>query len=145
MSNCCLGSTSVNHSGSKSTRPIRNNCKTNERRVGHVLLLRCATLESSRLSSNRTLSRAAEATGPNASGSSARFLLANSETGRVIEVDAKGKLFWEATVAGATGVERQPGGTTLVATNERVVELDRRGKVIWEKKADGYARRIHRR
>src|SRR5258708_8495425 len=64
LSNCCLGSTSVNHNGSKSRRPIRNNCKTNERRVDHVLLLRCAPLESSRLTSNRTLSAAAEARGP---------------------------------------------------------------------------------
>src|ERR1700746_1415280 len=55
-SNCGLGSTSVNHNGSKSRRPIRDNCKTNEIRVGHVLLLRCAALESSRMSSNRTLS-----------------------------------------------------------------------------------------
>src|SRR6266481_6558892 len=75
VSNCCLGSTSVNHNGSKSRRPIRNNCKTNEKIVDHVLLLRCATLESSRLSSNRTWSRAVEATGPTISGSSPLLLL----------------------------------------------------------------------
>ncbi len=75
VSNCCLGSASVNHNGSKSVRPVRNNCKANERGVGHVLLLCGATLESSRLSSNRTLSRAAEATGPAVSGSPALLLL----------------------------------------------------------------------
>src|SRR6266478_4477148 len=75
MSNCCLGSTSVNHNGSKRRRPIRKNCKTNESRVDHVLLFRCATLESSRLSSNRTLPRAAEATGLTVSGSSALLLM----------------------------------------------------------------------
>ena len=45
--------------------------------------------------------------------------------GRVIEVDATGKIVWEAKVAGACGVARLPGGTTLVAANQRVVELDR--------------------
>ena len=74
VSNCCLGSTSVNHNGSKSRRPIRNNCKTNERRVDHVLLLRCATLESSRLTSNRTSSGAAEARGPLSPGANALLL-----------------------------------------------------------------------
>src|SRR5467141_1532231 len=73
VSNCCLGSTSVNHNGSKSKRPIRNNCKTNERRVARVLLLRCATPESSRLSSNRTLSGAAEARGPIVAGRERSF------------------------------------------------------------------------
>src|SRR5206468_12464622 len=74
-----------------------------------------------------------------------RFLAANSDLGRVIEVDATGKIVWEAKVGGACGVARLPGGTTLVAANQRVVELDRQGKVIWEKKAEGYARRVHRR
>src|SRR6266481_4346897 len=54
VSNCCLGSTSVNHNGSKSRRPIRNNCKTNERRGAPVLRCGCATLGSSALTSNRT-------------------------------------------------------------------------------------------
>src|SRR5260370_5479072 len=73
VTNCCLGSTSVNHNGSKSRRPIRNNCKTNDRRVDHVLLLRCATLESSRVTSNRTLSGAAEARGPIVAGPERSF------------------------------------------------------------------------
>jgi hypothetical protein len=74
-----------------------------------------------------------------------RFLVANSNTGQVIEVDSAGKIVWQANVAGACGVTRLPGGNTLVATNLRVVELDRGGKIIWEKKTTGYARRIHRR
>jgi hypothetical protein len=74
-----------------------------------------------------------------------RFLLANSTTGQVIEVDATGKIVWEAKVPGACGVARLPTGTTLVSTNGRILELDRQGKVTWEKKATGYARRIHRR
>src|SRR5262249_40832027 len=62
-SNCCFGSTSVNHNGSKSRKPSRSNCRTNERSVARVLLVRCPTPEPSRLSSNRALSRAAETRG----------------------------------------------------------------------------------
>src|SRR5262249_32099526 len=74
-----------------------------------------------------------------------RFLVANSGTGKVIEVDAKGKVLWEATVASACGVARLPSGNTLVATQGKVVEVDRGGKVVWERTCDGYARRVHRR
>jgi hypothetical protein len=74
-----------------------------------------------------------------------RFLLANSANGQVLEVDAAGKVLWKATVAGACGVCRMPGGNTVVATDHRVVELDRAGKAVWEKETPGYARRVHRR
>ncbi|HKB42661.1 MAG TPA: PQQ-binding-like beta-propeller repeat protein, partial [Gemmataceae bacterium] len=74
-----------------------------------------------------------------------RFLLADSNNGRVVEVDATGKVRWEGGVAGACGVTRLPNGRTLVATNGQVVELDRSGKVVWDKKVSGYARRVHRR
>jgi hypothetical protein len=63
VTNCSLGNTSVNHNGSKSKKPITRHCKTNEKTVDHVLLLRCPTVESSKLSSNRAFSRAAEARG----------------------------------------------------------------------------------
>src|ERR1700756_52799 len=62
VTNCSLGSTSVNHNGSKSKKPITRHCKINEKTVDHVLLLR-PTVESSKLSSNRAFSRAAEARG----------------------------------------------------------------------------------
>jgi hypothetical protein len=74
-----------------------------------------------------------------------RFLMADSGKGRIVEVDATGKVLWEAHVAGACGVTRLPNGHTLVATNGQVVELDRGGKAIWERKVPGYARRVHRR
>jgi hypothetical protein len=74
-----------------------------------------------------------------------RFLVANSNSGRVIEVDATGKILWEGNVSGACGVTRLPTGNTLVATSNRVVELDRKGTVVWEKKTTGYVRRVHRR
>jgi HEAT repeat protein len=74
-----------------------------------------------------------------------RFLAANSGNGKVFEVDATGKVLWEGTVPGACGVERLPGGNTLVTANRKVVELDRDGKAVWEQNAEGYARRVHRR
>ncbi len=74
-----------------------------------------------------------------------RFLLADSSQGRVVEVDARGKVVWEAKVPSACGVARLPNGHTLVASARRVVEVDRRGKVVWEKTVPGYARRVHRR
>jgi outer membrane protein assembly factor BamB len=74
-----------------------------------------------------------------------RFLVANSSSGDVLEVDAAGKVLWKGNVAGACGVARVPNGNTLVATEHRVVELNRDGKVVWQKETPGYARRVHRR
>jgi outer membrane protein assembly factor BamB len=74
-----------------------------------------------------------------------RYLLANSSTGRVVEIDKAGKVIWEGKVPGACGVERLPNGNTLVATSGRVVELDRTGKQLWERRSGGYVRRVHRR
>jgi HEAT repeat protein len=74
-----------------------------------------------------------------------RYLLANSSSGQVIEVDRTGKIVWEARVPGACGVDRLPNGNTLVATSQRVVELDRAAKTVWEKRSGGYVRRVHRR
>jgi hypothetical protein len=74
-----------------------------------------------------------------------RFMVANSSSGRVLEVDAKGKILWEGKVAGACGVARLPNGNTLVATASLVVELNRQGKQVWEKRSEGYVRRVHRR
>jgi hypothetical protein len=74
-----------------------------------------------------------------------RFVVANSSTGRVLEIDAAGKILWEGHLTGACGVSRLPNGHVLVAGPQRVVELDRGGKVVWEKKVSGYARRVHRR
>jgi hypothetical protein len=74
-----------------------------------------------------------------------RLLVANSTSGRVLEVDRAGKICWQGQVKGACGIARLPNGNTLVATNQRVVELSREGKTVWEMKSDGYVRRIHRR
>ena len=73
------------------------------------------------------------------------FVVANSQSGRVLEVDAAGKVVWEANVPTACGVARLPNGHTLVAANGKVVELDAAGKAVWERTVGGYARRVHRR
>jgi hypothetical protein len=73
------------------------------------------------------------------------FLVANSSTGQVLEVDAAGKVLWKANVPGACGVWRLPNGHTLVATNGRVVELNKAGTEVWHTAATGYVRRVHRR
>jgi hypothetical protein len=74
-----------------------------------------------------------------------RFLVANSASGRVLEVDVGGAILWEAKTPGACGVSRLPDGHTLVATSQKVVELDADGKVVWDRAVDGYVRRAHRR
>jgi hypothetical protein len=83
-----------------------------------------------------------------------RFLLADAEKGRVVEMkvtpkgereEAEGKVLWEAKVPGVCGVARTPGGGTLVSTNHKVMELNRDGQVVWQKDTDGYPRRVYRR
>jgi hypothetical protein len=74
-----------------------------------------------------------------------RFLLANSSTGQVLEVDAAGKVVWSASVPGACGVSRLANGHTLVGVHNRVVELNRDGHTVWERATAGYIRRVHRR
>jgi HEAT repeat protein len=74
-----------------------------------------------------------------------RFLVCNSNTGRIIEVDAAGKLLWEANLGGACGIAKLPNGHVLVGTSNLAVEVDRAGKRVWELSCPGYVRRIHRR
>ena len=76
-----------------------------------------------------------------------RFLVCNSTTGQVIEVDAAGKVLWGdgVRVAGACGLAKLPNGHVLVGAPNRIVELDRAGKEVWETRCPGYVRRVHRR
>jgi HEAT repeat protein len=74
-----------------------------------------------------------------------RFLVANSSSGRVLEIDRTGQILWETRVAGACGVERSAAGHTLVGTANRVVEVDRAGNTVWQLNSPGYVRRVHRR
>jgi hypothetical protein len=76
-----------------------------------------------------------------------RFLVALLNNGKVIELDASGKVVWECAVAGATHATRLPNGHTLVASmmNRRVVEVDREGKTVKETPTEGRPWKVHRR
>jgi hypothetical protein len=65
-----------------------------------------------------------------------RLLIAEYSAHKVVEQDLKGKVSWEAAVAGVMSVSRLPNGHTLIASNspQRVSELDQKGKVVWEYK-----------
>ena len=61
-----------------------------------------------------------------------RFLLALGTSRKVIEIDAAGKVHWEADVPNAVFATRLRNGHTLVCNFEErmVVELDRGGKEV---------------
>jgi len=61
-----------------------------------------------------------------------RYLLALSGSDRVVEVDGRGKIHWEATVPKPSYAGRLADGTTLVSCvdDKKVVVLDAAGKVI---------------
>src|SRR5262249_26392023 len=62
-----------------------------------------------------------------------RYLVALYSGGRVVEVDATGKVFWTAKVESAGHATRLRNGNTLVASIEgrRIVEIDPSGKEVW--------------
>jgi HEAT repeat protein len=66
------------------------------------------------------------------------YLAAELNEGRVVEVDAAGKVVWECRVAQACQALRRPDGRTLVCSygGRRIVELDRAGKIVWERACD---------
>jgi outer membrane protein assembly factor BamB len=76
-----------------------------------------------------------------------RFLVALTNHGRVLEIDAEGKTLWQCSVPGASHATRLPNGHTLVASmlNRRVVEVDAAGKTVWEQSTNGRPFHIHRR
>jgi hypothetical protein len=76
-----------------------------------------------------------------------RFLVCNSSSGRIIEIDAAGKILKEWNVPGACGIAKLPNGHVLVGTANLAVELDGADpkKRVWELACPGYVRRIHRR
>src|SRR5260370_1353561 len=67
--------------------------------------------------------------------------------GKVLEIDATGKVVWEAAVPSAYHATRLPNGNTLVSSHgtKRVVEVGRDGKIVWEKTLDSQVWRVHRR
>jgi hypothetical protein len=75
-----------------------------------------------------------------------RYLVVNHSQGRVLEVDAAGKVHWEFTRPNACYATRLPNGRTLVVDNGKgLVEVDRQGKVVWELPMRTNLWRVHRR
>jgi PQQ-like domain len=76
-----------------------------------------------------------------------RFVATNSGQGKVVEVDATGKVLWEVEMPRACGVARLPNGHTLVSAGTNVVEFDEKKTKVWEMtvEGNGSVRRIHRR
>ena len=75
-----------------------------------------------------------------------RFLIALHDAGKVIEIDATGKILWEFRTPTATSALRLPNGNTLLTSldTNMVIEVDRAGKKVWELKLDGKAFRARR-
>ncbi len=63
------------------------------------------------------------------------YLAADLQVGRIVEVDATGKIVWECRVAGACFAIRRPDGRTLVSQSRRLVAVDRAGTIVWENAA----------
>jgi hypothetical protein len=73
-----------------------------------------------------------------------RYLVCGS--GKVLEVDAAGKVLWRLNQAGACYAQRLPSGNTLVVDNAKgLLEVDRQGKTVWEKPMGTNVWRAHRR
>jgi HEAT repeat protein len=67
-----------------------------------------------------------------------RYLVSAYSAGKVMEVDKKGKVFWEVNIAVPTAAQRLPNGNTLVASGSNmVVEFNRKGKEVWKKQTRG--------
>jgi hypothetical protein len=76
----------------------------------------------------------------------ARYLAVNITEGKVLEIDAAGKVVWEHVLANACYASRLPNGNTLVVSNSKgLVEVDRSGKTVWEKAMPTAVWRAHRR
>src|SRR5262249_11359413 len=76
-----------------------------------------------------------------------RFLVVTSDTGHVREVDAGGKVLWEARLApGVVSAHRVSGGNVLAASDgeKLVVEIDRSGKEVWRTRTTGRPFRARR-
>ncbi len=75
-----------------------------------------------------------------------RYLISLSGSGKVVETDNTGKIFWECSVPTPCYATRLPNGNTLVANvdGRAVVEVDRQGKEVWTKATKGRPFRARR-
>src|SRR5262249_44529992 len=75
-----------------------------------------------------------------------RYLAVSNTEGRVVEVDAAGKVVWEHTQAGACYASRLANGHTLIVSNSAgLVEVDRAGRTAWQLAVPTSLWRAHRR
>ncbi len=76
-----------------------------------------------------------------------RILIAQHNENRVIEMDAEGRVLWQAAAPKIARATPMPNGHVLVAScdNQLVTELDRAGKVVWEYKTGMPVSRARRR
>jgi len=73
-----------------------------------------------------------------------RYLVCGN--GKVIEIDAAGKVLWRFEQASACYAQRLPNGNTLVVDNSKgLLEVTREGKTVWERRLSTNLWRVHRR
>jgi hypothetical protein len=75
------------------------------------------------------------------------YLVARYGAGRVTEIDASGKQYFDVAVSTPGYATRLPNGNTLVCSigDLFVVEYDRSGKEVWRQQTKGRPFRVHRR
>jgi hypothetical protein len=73
-----------------------------------------------------------------------RYLVCLYGGGKVVEVDAAGKVHWEVQVQNPTLATRLRNGHTLVGANRMVAEYDRAGKEVWKQTTTGRVWRVRR-
>ncbi len=75
-----------------------------------------------------------------------RYLVANPNHGKVLEIDAQGKTLWEYQGKSCCYATRLPNGNTLLVSNSTgLQEVDRQGTVVAEKRIATSLWRVHRR
>ena len=75
-----------------------------------------------------------------------RYLVAKSAEGKVVEVDAAGKVHWEVKISDPAMALRLPNGNTIVSRvfTQKVIEFDRSGKEVWSAPTVGRPFRVRR-
>jgi hypothetical protein len=122
-------------------------------RNGHILCIDSAGVLTEMDSAGKQLHRVDAGGGRGQSWGSVealpngRFLLALGGSGKAVEIDWQGKVYWERAVPNPNSAIRLPNGNTLVASHDDkcVYEFDRGGKEVWKRSTDGHPFRARRR
>jgi hypothetical protein len=73
-----------------------------------------------------------------------RYLVCLYSGRKVVEVDHKGKVYWECLVDSPVYATRLPNGRILVGGGKMVAEFDRSGKEVWKQTLTGRVWRVRR-